>query len=242
MRFRLLRRRLTISAPRMAVRSALPWPLRWLVFAVVLGLCAAVALWAFEFGRSLAGLDAGGREELVQLRSELARLRTDAQQNQTIANTSGSLLLAERSALDQLKLQLRQLEGENRSLREDLGFFEKLIPSSSSDGDLAIRGLQAEQQADATLRWQVLVMRPVKNAAEFSGQLELVESALSRRCASLQTSPVPTARRHCPAAAPCAGQNPHRQNSARGAGSRYANHRRRFAEPLTPFLISHSQL
>jgi hypothetical protein len=178
MRFRLLRRRLTISAPRMAVRSALPWPLRWLVFAVVLGLCAAVALWAFEFGRSLAGLDAGGREELVQLRSELARLRSDAQQNQTIANTSGSLLLAERSALDQLKLQLRQLEGENRSLREDLGFFEKLIPSSSSDDDLAIRGLQAEQQADATLRWQVLVMRPVKNAAEFSGQLELVASGM----------------------------------------------------------------
>lgn len=173
MRFRLLRRRLTISAPRVAVRSALPWPLRWLVLAVFLGFCAAVSLWAFELGRSLAGLDAGSRAELVQLRGELERLRSDSQQAQTIANTSGSLLLAERSALEQLKLQLRQLESENRALREDLGFFEKLIPSSSS-GDLAIRGLQAEQQADATLRWQVLVMRPVKNASEFSGQLELV--------------------------------------------------------------------
>lgn len=173
MRFRLLRRRLTISAPRVAVRSALPWPLRWLVLAVFLGFCAAVSLWAFELGRSLAGLDAGSRAELVQLRGELERLRNDSQQAQTIANTSGSLLLAERSALEQLKLQLRQLESENRALREDLGFFEKLIPSSSS-GDLAIRGLQAEQQADATLRWQVLVMRPVKNASEFSGQLELV--------------------------------------------------------------------
>jgi len=48
MRFRLLRRRLTISAPRVAVRNAMPWPLRWLIIAVVLGLCAAVALWAFE--------------------------------------------------------------------------------------------------------------------------------------------------------------------------------------------------
>ena len=37
MRFRLLRRRLTISAPRMAVRSALPWPFRWAVLAIVLG-------------------------------------------------------------------------------------------------------------------------------------------------------------------------------------------------------------
>ena len=60
MRFRLLRRRLTISAPRVAIRSALPWPVRWLALAVVLGFCAAVALWAFEFGKSIAGLDTAG--------------------------------------------------------------------------------------------------------------------------------------------------------------------------------------
>ena len=35
---RLLLRRLTVSAPRMSVRSALPWPLRWIGAAVVLGL------------------------------------------------------------------------------------------------------------------------------------------------------------------------------------------------------------
>ena len=29
MRWKLLRRRLSISAPRMIVRSHLPWPLRW---------------------------------------------------------------------------------------------------------------------------------------------------------------------------------------------------------------------
>ena len=37
MRLRLLRRRLTLSAPRVVVRSALPWPLRWALVAVVLG-------------------------------------------------------------------------------------------------------------------------------------------------------------------------------------------------------------
>lgn len=176
MRFKLLRRRLTISAPRVAVRNALPWPVRWLVLAVFLGFCAAVSLWAFEFGRSIAGLDAGSREELARLRTEVARLREDSQQAQTIANTSGSLLVAERATLDQLKLQLRQLESDNRSLREDLGFFEKLIPGSAAGDDLAIRSLQADQQTDTSLRWQVLLMRPVKNASEFSGQLELVAS------------------------------------------------------------------
>ena len=72
MRFRLLRRRLTISAPRMAVRSALPWPFRWAVLAIVLGFCAAIGLWAFEFGKDIVGLEKGSREELVRLRADLA--------------------------------------------------------------------------------------------------------------------------------------------------------------------------
>jgi len=48
MRFKLLRRRLTISAPRMKVRSAMPWPLQWAAAAIVLGFCGAIALWTFE--------------------------------------------------------------------------------------------------------------------------------------------------------------------------------------------------
>lgn len=174
MRFRLLRRRLTISAPRMAVRSAMPWPLRWLVLAVVFGFCAAVALWAFEFGRSIAGLDAGAREELARLHVEVARLREESQQQQTVANTSDSLLVAERTALEQLTARLRQAEAENRALREDLGFFQKLIPANAGGEGIAIRGLQAEMVAGTHLRWQVLVMKPVKNAPDFKGRLELL--------------------------------------------------------------------
>ena len=102
MRFRLLRRRLTVSAPRMAVRSALPWPLRWFLLALMLGFSAALALWAFEFGRSIAGLDAGSREELKHLRAEVQRLQDESQRHQALVDTSGSLLLAERTALEQL--------------------------------------------------------------------------------------------------------------------------------------------
>ena len=133
MRFRLLRRRLTISAPRMAVRSAMPWPFRWVVMAIVLGFCGAVALWAFEFGKNIAGLDTGSKEELAKLRVEVAQLREERDKAQSVANTSGSLLTAERAAQDKLVAQIRLLETENRALRDDLGFFEKLIPASGAD-------------------------------------------------------------------------------------------------------------
>ena len=82
MRLKLLLRRLTVSAPRMAVRSALPWPLRWLALAVVAGFCAAIGLWAFEFGKDIAGLDHHSTQQWQTLQAETAALRSQLLQAQ----------------------------------------------------------------------------------------------------------------------------------------------------------------
>ena len=172
MRFRLLRRRLAHNASRMSVRSALPWPLRWLLGAVVLGFSGALALWAFEFGKDIAGLDRNAKQELQQLRGEVVELREALAKSQLVSNTSESLLTAERVAQEQIRLQLRQLETENQTLRNDLGFFERLMPGTGSPA-LDIRGLQVERVAESEIRWQVLIIQPTKNAPEFKGTLEI---------------------------------------------------------------------
>jgi hypothetical protein len=177
MRFRLLRRRLTISAPSMTVRGALPWPLRWVALALMLGFSAAIGLWAFEFGKSIAGLDRGAKEELINLRAEVGKLRAENDKNQSIVNTSGLVLATEKAEKDKLNTQLKQLELDNRALRDDLGFFEKLTQSSGTEG-LAIRSLQVERLVGDQLKWQVLVIQPLKNAPAFNGKLELTFSGL----------------------------------------------------------------
>jgi hypothetical protein len=156
----------------MAVRSAMPWPLRWAAAAIVLGFCAAISLWAFEFGKSIAGLDTGAKEELVRLRDDVAKLRQERDKAQSVFNTSASLLTAEKTTQERLAMQIKALEAENRDLRNDLGFFEKLIPTSGAEG-VAIRALQAEVLGGTQLKWQVLVIQPVKNAHEFRGKLEM---------------------------------------------------------------------
>jgi hypothetical protein len=88
-----------------------------------------------------------------------------------VFNTSASLITAEKGARDQLATQIKALEAENRALRDDLGFFEKLIPTSAEG--VAIRALQAEVLAGTQLKWQLLVIQPVKNAPEFRGKLEM---------------------------------------------------------------------
>ena len=145
--------------------------------AIVFGFCAAIALWAFEFGKGIAGLDAGAREDLTRLRQEVGRLRDERDRAQSVANTAGSLLTSEKAAQEQLVTQIKGLEAENRELRDNLGFFEKLLPTAATDG-VVIRGLQAELLAGSQLKWQVLIMQPAARATEFTGRLEITVDGL----------------------------------------------------------------
>lgn len=181
---RLFLRRLTVSAPRMAVRSAMPWPLRWVLAAVVLGFCAAIGLWAFEFGKEIAGVDDGRVEylsrlerDVAELKQQLSGMKEERDQALAMANASTTMMTAEKAAQDRLSTLNKQLEADNQRLRDDLGFFEKLIPTVGSEA-LAIRGLQAEVQDGRQVKWQVLVIQPLKNAPEFNGRLELSFSGL----------------------------------------------------------------
>lgn len=160
----------------MTVRSHLPWPLRWAVAALALGFSAALALWAFEFGKSIAGLDRDAKEELSRLRRELVQLKDEHAKARQVADTAASLLKTERSAQEHLAQQLKQAEADKQALQADLGFFEKLLPSAG-DG-LQLRGLQADARNAGQLRFQMLVVQNGKSPADFKGRYELQLSGL----------------------------------------------------------------
>jgi len=156
----------------MIVRSHLPWPLRWIAFALMLGFSAAIGLWAFEFGKSIAGLDRNAKAELAALRDEVEKLRAERGGAQSIANTAESLLRTEKVAQDRLVLQLKQAEAENLKLKADLGFFERLLPSTGTEG-LSVRALQAQTQSATQTKFQAVLMQIGKNLPEFVGRYEI---------------------------------------------------------------------
>ena len=174
MRWKLLRRRLSISAPRVTVRRHMAWPLRWAAVAAVFGFSAAIALWAFEFGKDLAGLDKDAKIELQRLREEQAELRSDRDKAQSVANTAESLLKTERVTEERLAAQLRQSESDRLALQADLGFFQQLIPQGGGTPEgLSVRGFQADVPAPGHVRYQLLVMQSGKGATQFNGRYEL---------------------------------------------------------------------
>lgn len=171
----------------MIVRSHLPWPLRWAVLALVLGFSAALALWAFEFGKDIAGLDRDSHRELAQLRIEVAVLRADHQRALSVANTADSLVRSERAAQERLAQQVRQLEATNQALQADLGFFEGLLPVAGEG--LQLRGLQADVRTPGQMHYQLLLMQAGRVGADFQGRYELVLTGQSEGRAWTQISP-----------------------------------------------------
>ncbi len=175
MRWKLLRRRL--STPRVTVRRHLPWPIRWLSGALVLGFSAAIALWAFETGKDLAGLDRSAKVELAQLREERETLKDERDKAQALANTADSLLKAEKAAEQSLAAELKRSEDDRLALKADLGFFQQLIPQGGGTPEgLSVRGFQVETVAPGHVRYQLLVMQGGRTAVQFSGRYELVLS------------------------------------------------------------------
>lgn len=172
MRWKLLRRRFSISAPRMIVRSRLPWPLRWAIVAMMFGFSAALAMWAFEFGKDIAGFDRDAKGELASLRIEVAELREERQKALSVANIAESLLKTETAAQEKLAQSVKAVEAENMALKNDLGFFERLLPASATEG-LVIRGLQADVSNPGQVRYQMLVMQAGKAPQEFNGRYEV---------------------------------------------------------------------
>jgi hypothetical protein len=139
----------------------------------MLGFSAALTLWAFELGKSLAGLDRTAQSELMRLRVEVGQLREEREGTQSIANTAGSLLKAEKAAQEQLVQRLKQIESENAALKADLAFYERLLPAASNSG-LNVRALRADIQAPGQLRFQVLVMQIGRTTLEFTGRYDVV--------------------------------------------------------------------
>jgi hypothetical protein len=189
MRWKLLRRRLSVSAPRVIVRSHLPWPLRWAVLAVVLGFSAALALWAFEFGKEIAGLDRQSHRELADLRLQVAALRASQERALSTANTAESLVKAEKAAQERLARQVRQLEADNQALQADLGFFEGLLPVAGQG--LQLRGLQADLRVPGQLHYQLLLMQAGRPLADFEGRFDLLLSGVADGRPWTQTRPGP---------------------------------------------------
>lgn len=174
MKLKLWLRRHSISAPKMTIKTDLPWPLRIAFIGIVLGLAAATAMWTYDMGRSFAkfGL-APSKAQMEELQEKIDALTSERDDFSSKVNAAESQLNIERSVQRQFAAQVKILESENAKLKEDLAFFESLLPADTGSG-ISIRRLKAEIIAPNQLRYRLLVMQGAKGGRDFVGDLQLV--------------------------------------------------------------------
>lgn len=179
LRLKLWRRRLSVAAPRVSIRHHLPWPLRLLLLTIVLGLAGAIALATYDLGRKLTGRsDAISPAQVSELHERLAQATAERDRFSGSVDAAESQLQIERTAQQQLATQVKTLLAENARLKEDLAFFEKLLPSSTGAAGISIQRLVVESIAPNQLKYRLLVMQGGKGGHEFIGNLQLTVSVV----------------------------------------------------------------
>ena len=178
--FRFLRRRMTIAAPKMAVRTHIPWYLRALFLIVVFSISIVFAAWIYDAGRRFAGFDRDEvQQELTDLRTKTQSLTQEAERLRAEQNAAGSKLAIEQTTQRNLALQVHGLEAENARLKEDLAMFEGMVSSERQEGSFSIAGSKLSVEA-GQLKFRLLLTRGARTGsimgrqqeAEFAGRLE----------------------------------------------------------------------
>lgn len=174
---RRLRGRFGISAPRVAVRTHIPW--YWRGLAVILISAAALALagWVYDAGRRFAGFDSSlSAQEVAKLRDRSLELESELVRLRSVADASESRLQIEQASLRQMAQQVSGLEQENLRLKEDLAAFESLAQGEGKAGGVVLSRLRVEPTSTAgEFRYVLLAgLTGVRNAPEFKGLLKLL--------------------------------------------------------------------
>lgn len=191
---RRLRSRFGISAPKVAVRTHIPWYWRMLATIAILSISIALAGWVYDAGRKIAGFDRRETEqEITALRDRVEELRQEAAKLRALANAGESNVQIERTAQQQLVRQVKALEQENSRLKEDLAFFENLAAAEGKEAGFTINRLSVELNgAPGLYRYRLLAAaQGGKKDREFRGSVQLVISLQQEGKSAMMVLPAP---------------------------------------------------
>ena len=174
---RSIKRKFSISAPRLSVRPHVPWYVRWAIalpFILVIGFAV---VWAYDSGLELAGFHRGQAEqELSALRERVQSLEGENAKltNQVAAYERQGQI--DQASSQGIEAQLKNLHDENARLQEDLMFFQNLPLTGSREAELSIHRLKIEPDSlPGEYRCRMLLVQSVQQRGKpFDGNMQLV--------------------------------------------------------------------
>jgi hypothetical protein len=165
-----------ISAPRVSVRTAIPWYWRWLGLIALALVVMMFSRAAYDFGKKFAGFDQSEADREVQrLTAANAKLEQEvAQLGGQLAHVERQMQIDRATDVDLIK-QVKALTAENADLKEDLAFFQTLMPSGGKEGGVAVNRFMVQNDAlPGEYRYRLLVTQTGQRSKDFQGRLQFV--------------------------------------------------------------------
>ncbi len=165
-----------ISAPRMAVRAAIPWYLRWLGIAGLAVVILLISRATYDFGKQFAGFDQSEADsEMQRLRAQNVKLQQEVDLTGGRIAQGERQLQIERATYADLVKQMKALADENAALKEDLAFFQTLMPSGGKEGGVAVNRFLVQNDAlPGEYRYRLLITQTGQRSKDFQGSLQFV--------------------------------------------------------------------
>ncbi|MBC8119182.1 MAG: hypothetical protein H7X75_06390 [Burkholderiaceae bacterium] len=161
-------------------------------------LIVATALLAYHYSRPATTLDDGalGAAEVARAREEAKQAIAGRERSTALAVQLENQLQIDRATQQQVQAQLKALENENARLKEDLSFFESLLPTPANSKGVVIRSFRLQalndgpetgrepvrttsggpNQEPQALRYRLLVQQSGRPERDFVGLVSLTVS------------------------------------------------------------------
>jgi hypothetical protein len=172
--WRRVQRHFGISAPRMAVRTRLPWWGRGALLVALLGVIAGMWWWGFDFGQIFGGFNRKQVEaRLATLEADNDKLQAEAGDLRAKDGALESEIAMMNGKQEALSRQVIELNGENAQLKEELAFLQKLVSDTSKAPGLEIQRIAVEPDGEEMWRFSLLIVRGGSPKDDFVGNVVL---------------------------------------------------------------------
>jgi hypothetical protein len=160
----------------MAVRTHLPWYVRWAGTALMIGVAVAIAWWLIDNSYRITGFN---REEATQ---QINRLGEDNQKLKRELESAKSALTErdrqvqiEKAAQSELGRNVAQLQEENAGLKEDLGFLRNIMSAGSVPEGISVQNLKVEPDVlPNEFRYRMLLIQGGQRKQDFKGKIQVI--------------------------------------------------------------------
>ncbi len=174
--WRKIRSKIGIRSEKVAIKSHMPWYIKFAGYGLMMGVAGAVAWYLVDNSYKITGFN---REEatlqISRLTEDNERLKREFDLTKTLLNEREGQLKIEKSAQAELAKNLGQIQDDNSGLKEDLAFLRNIMSSGNVPEGLSIANLKIEADAlPNEFRYRMLLTQGGQRKQDFKGKVQVV--------------------------------------------------------------------